>query len=264
MDGENIDTADGVDWDSLVAQATRKALPEYQYMDAATLAWIDSHRHEVPEAAGIVERRTHPSLRTVLDAAPVPSSWHAELRIVDSIHGTRHLLRTAVLAAVLADLNGLSAEDTETLIVAAAIHDCRRRHDKDDVGHGERGGTWLAQHAEEVFAHFGVEYRPERAQQLSIAVRLHELPYGAFDTVDTAEYATASRVTDLLKTADALDRYRLPKRKWWPDDQHLRVVPPPGLKRLAFELVVDSEAAYLRGVDSAVAVYTSALNRGLL
>ncbi|HEV3157383.1 MAG TPA: hypothetical protein VGZ00_08585 [Candidatus Baltobacteraceae bacterium] len=249
---------------SLMAQAANKTLPMYQYMDAATLAWIASHRNERPAMPLRPIRRLPPLAQRLLNAAPIPVSWHAETRLVDSIHGTRHLLRTTAFAAILAQLHKLNQYDTESLLVATAIHDCRRVHDKEDIGHGERGGAWLTEHADETFGFFGIDRTINQTQQAAIAVKLHEIPYSLINVFHRIAYDRSNQIIDILKTADALDRYRLPKLKWWPNDDLLRVVPPPWLHRIAFELVVETEMKWLEGMGSARAVRTILHSRGLL
>jgi hypothetical protein len=250
--------------DSLVSLAARKALPAHQYMDAPTVAWIASHRDQFHAPTPVGPLRPGPRARRLLAAAPIPPGWHVEPRTIASIHGTRHLMRTAALAAVLADLYGLVERDTATLIIAALMHDCRRVHDKDDDGHGERGAAWLGAHAAEVFAFFDVPCTEDRLRKAMAAIRLHEIPYAAFSDRDREDHAHTAQVTDLLKTADALDRYRLPKIKWWPNDDLLRAVPPPWLRRVAFELVVETEEACLHGVEPWTAVESALLRKGLL
>lgn len=250
--------------DSLVALAARKALPAHQYMDAPTVAWIASHRDQFHAPPPVGPPRPGPVARRLLAAAPIPPGWHAEPKLVDSIHGNRHLIRTGALAAVLAELFTLGEHDTATLIVAAMVHDCRRVHDKGDDGHGERGAVWLAEHAADVFDFFGVTRTDDAVRKAVAAVRLHEIPYSAFTDEDKADHASTSHITDLLKTADALDRYRQPKRSWWPDDAFLRALPPPWLHRIAFELVVETEDAWLQGVEATAAVRSALLRKGLL
>ena len=246
--------------DSLVDLAARKKLPAHQYMDALTVEWIASHSDELPPAEAPSFRLPRVAV-DVLGAAPVPVPWHAEVKVIESIHGTRHLMRTTAFAAMLAVMHRLNSPDTECLLAAAAVHDCRRVDDRSDPGHGERGADWLTENAAEVFGAFGLDHDREFVRRAAVAVRLHELAYDAFTERDTHDRASAELVTDLLKTADALDRYRLPKRKWWPDERHLRVVPPAWLHRFAFELVVDSERTCLRGAKSADAVF-GALDEG--
>lgn len=249
---------------SLVALAERKALPAHQFMDTATVEWIASHRDEIPGPPSPPAARLGRVARRVAESAPIPPSWNAEPKLADGIHGTRHLLRTAALAALLAEERGLGEADTATLVIAAAVHDCRRIHDKDDIGHGDRAARWLTHRADKVFSRFGVDTTAERLRNAAIAVRLHEIPYSYFTEREGRERATAEEVTDLLKTADAMDRYRLPKRKWWPREEFLRVHPPAWLHRAAFDLVIESETTHLDGAGSADAVRAALETRGWL
>ncbi|MGI8310708.1 HD domain-containing protein [Saccharopolyspora hattusasensis] len=252
------------DSESLVSLAARKALPEHQYIDWATVAWIQGNRSEIPRAERQVMPSLSDSVRRILLSAPIPLDWHAEPLLADTIHGTRHLLRTAVFAAILADENGLEEELIEALVVAGALHDCRRLHDKDDFGHGSRGADWFISHVDEIAEYFDLRCSPRHLAKAAIAIALHEVPYAAFTEEHHFAWRSAGPLVDLLKTADALDRYRLPKLKWWPREDLLAHRAPPWLHRLAFFLVIDSESRFLRGVTGAEAVRASLTVRGLL
>ncbi|MCX4752577.1 hypothetical protein [Kitasatospora purpeofusca] len=63
-------------------------------------------------------------------------TWFAQPQLVDSIHGIRHNARVSLLAGLLAQEYGLDPDHTAALCTAAAVHDCRRRDDRDDPGHG--------------------------------------------------------------------------------------------------------------------------------
>lgn len=246
---------------SLVALAARKELPLHQFTDAATVEWIKANRPDFPSA-------WPPPLRTgtksLVESAAVPVQWLAEPRLADSLHGHRHGLRTAVLAALLADRHGLDESDTAAAVIAAAVHDCQRHHDKDDPGHGGRAAIWLAANADLVWAHFGRTSSPGEVVKAATAARLHEVPYEAFSADDRADHARFARVCDLVKAADALDRYRLPKLSWWPDARHVRESAFEQLKPLAFDLVVTSEAALLAGASSVEAVRFAVAEKGLV
>jgi hypothetical protein len=249
---------------SLVSLAARNAMPGFQYMDAATIAWIASHCDEFPAISSTPETRVGAIGQRILETGPIPSDWHAEPNLVNSLHGTRHLLRTAALAALLAELYGLGSRDTATLVVAASMHDCRRLHDNNDTGHGERASTWLIEHSSEVFSFFGVHANATQIHKAAVAIRLHDVPYIAFTESDAASRVATEGITDLLKAADALDRYRLPTLEWWPRYEYLRVVPPMWLRRVAFDLVLETESACLAGADSVSAVLTALRRRKLL
>ncbi|AWK09577.1 hypothetical protein DDQ41_12340 [Streptomyces spongiicola] len=247
--------------DSLVELAARKQLPHHQFTDHATVRWIEANRPDFPKVP--VYEFPAASQRLLYRSA-IPILWMAEPRLADSLHGVRHAMRTATLAALLAEATGLSEDDTATLIVAAAVHDCRRLHDKDDRGHGNRAAVWLTYNADAVWAHFRLAATPRRIGAAATAVRLHDVPYAGFTADDRNDHTRAEQITDLLKAADALDRYRLPKLSWWPDGSFVRAEALEAFEALratAFELVVASEAAHLAGLDSADAVF-KALDSG--
>ncbi|GHJ28568.1 hypothetical protein TPA0910_30010 [Streptomyces hygroscopicus subsp. sporocinereus] len=247
--------------DSLVELAACKQLPHHQFMDHATVRWIEANRPDFPDGPAYALRAASQRL---LYRSAIPVSWMVEPRLVDSLHGIRHAMRTAALAACLAETTRLSEEDTATLIVAAAVHDCRRLHDKDDRGHGARAAVWLTENADAVWAHFHLTAAPRHVVAAATAVRLHDVPYAAFTADDRTDHAQAEGISDLLKAADALDRYRQPKLSWWPDSSLVRTAAFDALRATAFELVVASEAAHLAGLDSADSVFKALEQRGLV
>ncbi|MFE9597100.1 hypothetical protein [Streptomyces hokutonensis] len=246
---------------NLVELAARKQLPHHQFTDHATVRWIEENRPHLVDGAPSEIRVTS---RRLLTRAAIPADWLAEPRLRDSLHGIRHAMRTAALAALLAETTGLDEPDTATLIVAAAVHDCRRLHDKDDRGHGARAAQWFTSNAEVIWEHFHVEATELAVAQASTSVRLHDVPYSDFTTDDEAHYSIAQKISDLVKAADALDRYRLPKLSWWPDPQHVRVEAFDQLRAAAFDLVLWSEAGHLAGLDSADAVFEALERRELI
>jgi hypothetical protein len=250
--------------DSLVALAGRKQLPRHQFMDTATVEWIAANRPALP-IDGEVVLRLPGYARRLLALTAIPDTWFAEPRLIDSIHGLRHGMRTAAYIALLAENDGLGDQLSSALIIAAALHDCRRLHDQDDTGHGARAAAWLETHAGPVADHFGVWGDVGREfWQAATAVRLHDIPYEGFGSAGEAEWHKARRATDLLKAADTLDRYRLPKLKWWPDARHLRVPLPARYQRFAYELVLETERAHLDGTPSAAAIMQALSARGLM
>ncbi|WP_416985639.1 hypothetical protein [Streptomyces sp. T028] len=246
---------------SLINLAARGQLPLHQHMDHATIAWISDNRPDLPPTPAPVLR---PESKELLAHCGLPTRWWADPRLYTSLHGVRHAMRTAALAAVLAEANGLDDSDTATVILAAAVHDCQRRHDQDDRGHGARAALWLAANADTVWAHFGLTASPRRIVQAATAVRLHDVPYEAFTADDKSDRARADHITDVVKAADALDRYRLPKLKWWPNARYVREPAFDQLRGLAFDLVLTSEQAYLAGASGTEAVRYALAERGLL
>lgn len=247
--------------DSLVELAARKELPHHQFTDAATVEWIKANR---PTFRPAWPPPLRPTTKALVGQAAIPTRWLAEPRLANSIHGQRHGLRTAVLAALLADWYGLDESETATVVIAAAVHDSQRRHDKDDTGHGSRAAVWLGANADPVWAHFRRRPSPSEVIKAATAIRLHEVPYEAFTADDRADHARTARICDLLKVADALDRYRLPKRSWWPNAQYVREPAFDQLLPLAFDLVVISEEAFLARASSVAAVRFAVAEKGLV
>ncbi|MFF2787501.1 hypothetical protein ACFVT6_12140 [Streptomyces sp. NPDC058049] len=246
---------------TLIDQAARRQLPLHQYMDRATVEWIEENR---PDFTPTAQPALAAATRSLLKQSALPAACMAAPRLYTSIHGVRHSMRTAALAAVLAGAHGLDDADTSTVVVAAAVHDCQRRHDKDDQGHGARAAIWLAANADTVWGHFGLTATPRRIVQAATAVRLHDVPYDAFTADDWHDHSKAESLADILKAADALDRYRLPKATWWPDARHVREPAFDQHRGLAFDLVLTSEKAHLAGASSPEAVRFALAQAGLV
>ncbi|MGW7446653.1 hypothetical protein [Kitasatospora sp. NPDC054795] len=226
----------------LRALAETGRLPDHQYMDRTTLAWIAGNR---PSGPGIRATMPHRPLLLVPEG-----SWFARREAVDSIHGVRHGARVALLVQVLAHLHGTDSGRTQALAVAAACHDCRRHRDRDDPGHGQRAARWLANNTATVAAALGTAPTPEAIT----AVDLHDTAHHAFTDDQANAHRQHREAADLLKAADALDRYRLPLARWWPDPGRLRLPVPAWLHPVAHDLVVRSEQARLDGATDTQAL----------
>lgn len=247
---------------SLVELAARRSLPFHQHMDPETVEWITAHRPDFPST--VPTKPLSPSSQALLRASAVPAGWYAERTVYDTIHGVRHGMRVAALAALLAEAHGLDSGDTAAVIVAAAIHDCRREHDRADNGHGARAAQWFMDHASTVWRQFGLAIDVRNTVRVASAIHVHERPYGHFDEHDRQRYRRAERLCDLLKAADALDRYRQPKLNWWPEERHVREPYFEQMKPMAFALVVLSETAHLAGTGSAESVLFALTVKGVL
>lgn len=232
--------------------------PSRQFLDAATVDWIAAHRPV--EAAPALVRPVRPegTLPPPSWLMLPPESWFTVPDAADSIHGVRHCARVAALACVLAQHRNLHPIETAALCLAAAVHDCRRLDDRADPGHGGRAAMWLKEHqavAGALAANVsGVKLPDEAVAAAVAAVHLHDVPYDAFTPAHYRLYRRAARLTDLLKAADCLDRYRLPSLRWWPDTSFLETQVPAGLHQVAFDLVVHSERARLDGATNFAAL----------
>ncbi|MDT0422683.1 hypothetical protein [Streptomyces evansiae] len=246
---------------SLIHLAAQRRLPPHQYMDRVTVDWIGDNRPSFPSSRTPALRARSRDLLTHL---ALPPQWWADRRLYTSLHGVRHALRTATFAAVLAETNGLDDADVATATLAAAVHDCRRHHDRADPGHGARAAVWLAANADTVWNHVGLTAAPRLSVRAATAIRLHDIPYEAFTKDDVTDHARTGPIADVLKAADALDRYRLPKLKWWPDTRYVHEPAFDSLRELAFDLVLISEQAHLTGADGSAAVRYALAEKGLV
>ncbi|MGV9601305.1 hypothetical protein ACWDR1_32060 [Streptosporangium sandarakinum] len=177
------------------------------------------------------------------------TAWFADARCADSIHGISHNARVCLLASLLAQQHHLEPDQTAALCLAAAVHDCRRRDDRADPGHGQRAAVWLSRRHQAVATAFDLHLTPELIAAACTAISLHNLAYPAFSPAQQQAYQRAAALADLLKAADCLDRYRLPLPRWWPDVSRLRVAVPTWLHQVAFDLMLRSEQARLDGAS---------------
>lgn len=219
--------------------ARLKRLPPHQAMDQPTLTWIAENRPT--EAVRTVAVADQPMLLMP------EATWFTSGLAATGIHGIRHNARVCLLAGLLAQHHRLNPDQTAALCLAAAVHDCRRRNDRDDPGHGRRAAAWLSRRHPAVTATFGLDLPEESVAAARTVISLHDVSYPAFSRAQNAAYRQAARLTDLLKAADCLDRYRLPLPRWWPDTAYLRVTVPGWLHGVAADLMLHSEQASLDG-----------------
>ncbi len=111
-----------------------RGLPAHQVMDREALAWIMRNRPEFPAVP-------YGSLSHRAEMLIPQRTWFAVPALADSIHGIQHNARVSLLVSLLADEHGLDYARATALSAAAAIHDCRRRDDRCDPGHGWRAGS---------------------------------------------------------------------------------------------------------------------------
>jgi len=213
-------------------------LPDHQRMDHATLDWITSHPPKGPQPPSPLPRQ-----RLLL---PEPK-WFATPEGPAGLHGILHNARVSLLTGLLCEQHGLDHRTTMTLRAAAAVHDCRRLTDRDDPDHGQRAAVWFLKHHDAVGAQAGITSSAGAAVRAATALQLHATDHERFTIAERRAYQRTALWADLLKTADALDRFRLPLARWWPDLTRLRIAPATWMAPLAHQLVIRSERALLDG-----------------
>lgn len=120
------------------------------------------------------------------------------------LHGQGHIERTLLLSALLAWQEKLSAEDADSLFLAASYHDVGRVDDSYDTEHGSRSAGRLfdltGQTGEKLLlmqSAVAAHSRPDRLLEQTVA------EYGP------ADFPHAVRMALMLKDADGLDRVRI-------------------------------------------------------
>ena len=91
-----------------------------------------------------------------------------------------------------------------------------------------------------IFELFGFSTEEETWENVLKAITYHEEDYENIPHKDRND-----DFVNLLKAADALDRYRLPKMSWWINDKFLTIKPKPEEKNFAFNMVTFTEKELL-------------------
>lgn len=177
---------------SLYNDLNKKPYPEHQYMDVESVEWLKeklriSQEYELP-----IFYRKFP-----LEKIDINYEIFEKCNGY-SIHGFRHQFRVALYVWIVVQMYDIDMSDGELLdlIQGAAYHDIMRKNDNEDPGHGKRSAKWV------------YNRYPNLNRDTIEAIELH----------DASVEMTKNNLNVFLKIlrfADALDRYRLPKEKWW-------------------------------------------------
>ncbi len=210
---------------NLWSLAQERLQPDIQNMDQETLDKIKQNKPEY-QVSDSDYYLTPEEVSLIRDLMPKPE-WYLNSEIISSIHGIAHTLRVMVYA-VLLTRNLTNDSDREALLIACSVHDTQRMNDKGDEGHEDRVITWLSEH----FAQHPL------LNQVVLILK------------------DASPLSKYLRAADALDRFRLPKVKWWIDDSYLEIKPEAKMKQFSFNLVVTSEQLRLSGTGDIESIFS--------
>lgn len=231
---------------SLVQLAENKTLPDHQFMDVETLDWIKKN-NPFAEIDGLGEPFPYTDTFGILDKFRIDQSWFNCKEEIDSIHGIRHILRVAVNGLNLLQYGFKEEQYKNIVLVAALCHDIKRENDKSDPDHGKRSAVWFKNNLQLVEKTL-VKLEDQEVDDVFYSIYYHDTDLS--ELVNLPEYKSHKRAVDILKIADSLDRYRLPKLKWWVNDELLPSAPPVSAKRFAYKLVVESEKNYLKSDNS--------------
>lgn len=215
----------------LYEQLQRKPYPEHQQIDKASLRWLyEQLRPNAIDINSLIRGyRPYPELgyETINNIAPTG--------IMHGIHGYGHGLRVSIYCWLILQYleieNHFSDRQTTELILAALFHDVGRVNDNADSDHGKRSAEWIRK-----------SFAKKVSAETLAAVANH--------SIDKRE--NASLVLAILQSADAMDRYRLPKASWWPDYSRI-ALEVGGLDAFCRFITYSVEKIILECTDSKVA-----------
>lgn len=223
--------------------------PTHQLHDKSSLRWISDNR---PKYLFKEYKFEDIFVRKIQKNQPwneCNDGWFTGTLIKEGIHGFRHVCRVAVHTTLLALQNkpNISDKEIEALMFVALLHDCRRKNDNEDSRHGTRAAEWL-------YKRNGV--LPKRLQPFSGAIRFaisaHNDSYDQI--IKRPNYKKFKFFVDVLKTADALDRYRFPIEDWWINTRFIALLPRIENMAFAFDLMLESEDLFLQTKNSRLAI----------
>lgn len=216
--------------------ARNGTLPENQYMDVQTIKWISNHNNKLKRPAHHLSKDLADSIsrahRIMQTYAPLSSDLFFRGTVaLESLHGELHAYRVAIFAGVTAAL--YTDNPVVPCILAGLYHDIARLNDRGDEGHGRRAAKYLEDH--------NILTEDEATNKKILeAISNHDSVFSSNEDPD---------ITNVLKAADALDRYRLPKEKWWPDINLMPIKPSDELLAFAYNLVIQTEAMSINHVN---------------
>lgn len=227
--------------------AQLKKMPLHQFMDARTLSWIAENilidLKNVDNSK--IKRRFGKKLVHYTKYLP-EKKWYGNKFISNGIHGILHAYRVTCYMAILNKLNNLKLNE-KLLLITGMLHDIGRDNDKDNLGHGQRSSAWIIKNKKNIEKQINKKISNREIGLILPAIKLHEFNYNYIPIKDLNKVQL--KYLNVLKTADALDRYRLPKIKWWLNDSYLKLKPSKTVKKFAFDFIVATEKNKLKSLS---------------
>jgi len=242
---------------SLIKKAKLGELPLEQFMDIETLNWIKENKPEFKngEVSDIIF--DYQKIIFNFEKFYIKEDWFYKKEIINTIHGIRHMMRVLIYGVLVSDYLELDEKTMHKLCIASTLHDLRRVNDKDDVQHGCRAAEWFLKNKKELLDYFNLEMNKKDLEEIYFTIFFHDQDYKSM--IDNPNYQIHKNSIDVFKTLDALDRYRLPKLKWWINDEYLNLKLPLFCKEFAYNLVLDSEELFLSSKNNRESIDQSLL-----
>jgi len=231
---------------SLYKLARAKKLPKHQFMDEDTLNWITKN---IPNELGnidysLIKKQFAQKLLNLTKYLP-EIEWYQNKLVINGIHGSLHSYRVATYTLILNELLHINLNN-DLLCVAGLCHDIKRNDDKDDISHGQRSAFWVKNNKGLIEKHLNKKFADNDFSFIILAIFFHDINCESSNKKILTQKQQS--YLNVLKTADAIDRYRLPKIKWWINDSYLELKPTAKIKAFAFDLIFITEINKLKSL----------------
>ena len=172
--------------------------PVHQYMDKESIDWLKNNL-DIKYNINKVKFILNPLGKFPIDKLDVDTLAYEKYNGF-GIHGVRHQLRTALYTWIIIKYFDITLDENEILELLQSVlyHDILRENDNTDLEHGKKSSIWIAK-----------KY-PFIRKAIIKAIFNHDIDIEKISIYDK-----------IVKTADALDRYRLPKAKWWIKEEYM-------------------------------------------
>lgn len=156
-------------------------------------------------------------------------------KLIKSIHGKNHITRVMFNIILL---NKIMNFNLEPFLIAASYHDVRRENDNLDYDHGVRAAEYIK----------GMPHLSQTADENLIysLVRYHNIDYKKIPNDVLNKYKLE---IDIFKAADALDRFRQPKSKWFPRVDKIELKESLCLLEICRQSTIITETIFLKDND---------------
>jgi len=238
---------------ALYIQARENNLGRIQQMDKETIEWIkltsdfDSKRISFSKNIVLTKKDIN------LFKKYIPKKKYFYQAHLYSIHGLSHILRVMINTILICKLENIKY--CQPYLFAASIHDIRRRDDRSDRGHGERAWIWLQKNIDAF--NYPFLRSAEVLEIIKAALIYHEIDYPDIPRKISDQ---CRKAIDIIKAADALDRYRMPKEKWWPNPKLIKLKKAHSLISACEKFTIESESLILENNNPIDSVTESAKN----
>ncbi|MCX6753443.1 MAG: HD domain-containing protein [Candidatus Nomurabacteria bacterium] len=217
-------------------QLLMKVKPKHQKNDVDSLNWIICNK---PIFSDISKTKRRQYLQSIIKLEPwvyFNIKFYLSKEVACRIHGMNHAIRVAINVLLIAEERNLKISKLD-LIYMGLFHDIGRVNDNRDDNHGERSLQLFDSliKKNKIFV--------SDLGSISYGIKMHDVIQRETNITINQD---SSDFLNIIKTADALDRYRFPRIDWWINDSYLKLFPSDTLKDIAFEICVRSELEYIK------------------